>query len=294
MSSIQNRTTPIAPGSLDAPVSVVIPTYNRCDSVVIAIESVLAQTVQPAQIIIVDDGSDDDTAATISARFDQVQLLKQNNHGVSHARNQGIKASTQPWIAFLDSDDRWLPNKLDVQLQAINSTPNTVLCHCDEHWIRNGKRVNPMNKHKKRGGDIFEHCLPLCAISPSATLILRSLFDSIGLFDESMPACEDYDLWLRICAHHPVLFVNQALLEKTGGHNDQLSRKHWGMDRFRLHALAKLWHSSSLSEHQASLVLSTLKSKYDIIVNGATKRDNQPFIVELRSLYADLVDLADQ
>jgi len=294
VSSIQNRTTPVAPASLDAPVSVVIPTYNRCDSVVIAIESVLAQTVQPAQIIIVDDGSDDDTAATISARFAQVQLLKQNNHGVSHARNQGIKASTQPWIAFLDSDDRWFHNKLDVQLQAINSTPNTVLCHCDEHWIRNGKRVNPMNKHKKRGGDIFEHCLPLCAISPSATLIRRSLFDSIGLFDESMPACEDYDLWLRICAHHPVLFVNHALLEKTGGHSDQLSRKHWGMDRFRLHALAKLLRFSSLSEHQASLVLSTLKSKYDIIVNGATKRDNQPFIVELRSLYADLVDLADQ
>ncbi len=270
--------------------SVVIPTYNRCESVLAAIDSVLAQTVKPAQVIVVDDGSDDNTSAMITARFTQVQLIKQPNQGVSHARNQGINAATEPWIAFLDSDDRWFKNKLAIQLQAINNHSNTVLCHCDEHWIRNGKRVNPMNKHQKRGGDIFEHCLPLCAISPSATMVRRSLFDSIGLFDESMPACEDYDLWLRICAKHPVLFVDQALLEKTGGHSDQLSRKHWGMDRFRLHALAKLLRSSSLSDHQTKLALDTFNRKYGILIKGAIKRGNQPFIAELQSLYGDLAD----
>lgn len=275
---------------MQAPISVIIPSYNRCDSLCTALDSVLSQTRQPAQLIVIDDGSEDDTVQIVSERYPQVHLIQQQNHGVSHARNQGIQAATEPWIAFLDSDDRWFKNKIAVQMDAIASSPEYLICHCDEHWIRNGKRVNPMNKHQKRGGDIFEHCLPLCAISPSAVIIHQTIFDELGTFDESLPACEDYDLWLRICARHAVLFIEDALLEKTGGHDDQLSRKHWGMDRFRLHALAKLLRGTSLSEHQRALTQSVFMKKYTILLNGALKRDNHAFANELHALYSDLAD----
>lgn len=270
-------------------ISVVIPTYNRCSAVCEAIESVQNQTLPANEIIVVDDGSEDGTAAHIAKRFPGVQLISQSNHGVSHARNQGVQIASYSWIGFLDSDDRWFPKKLAVQMQAINEYPEFKLCHCDEHWIRNGKRVNPMNKHQKRGGDIFEHCLPLCAISPSAVLIHQSLFSTVGLFDESLPACEDYDLWLRICARFPVLFVDQALLEKTGGHEDQLSRKYWGMDRFRLQALAKLLRSNELSTIQTELTKAVFKKKFEILQTGAKKRANESFALELEQLYADLI-----
>jgi len=110
------------------------------------------------------------------------------------------------------------------------------------------------------------------------------------MFDESLPACEDYDLWLRICSCNPVLFVDSALLEKTGGHDDQLSKKHWGMDRFRLKALGKLLRSHSLSNEKKMLAESTFKRKYQILINGAKKRGNDAFVNELESLYADLID----
>lgn len=270
-------------------VSVVIPTYNRCASVCTAIESVIQQTLKPQEIIVVDDGSNDNTCAVLRERFPTVQLIEQKNQGVSHARNQGIKKASSPWIAFLDSDDRWFENKLAVQMNAIDASTDCRLCHCDEHWIRNGKRVNPMNKHKKHGGEIFQHCLPLCAISPSAVLIHQALFDEVGLFDETLPACEDYDLWLRICAKHPVLFVDQALLEKTGGHDDQLSRKHWGMDRFRLQALGKLLLSNCLTAEQTEQTRKVFKQKYDILLTGALKRENQLLAEELRDKYAKLL-----
>lgn len=276
---------------MQAPISVVIPTFNRCESLSTAIESVLDQTLAASQIIVVDDGSTDETANMVRSEFPSVELLQQDNHGVSHARNRGIAISNEPWIAFLDSDDRWFANKLQLQMEAINDSPKHMLCHSDEHWIRNGKRVNPMNKHQKRGGDIFEHCLPLCAISPSSVVIHNAIFKDIGTFDESLPACEDYDLWLRICAKHPVLYIEDALLEKTGGHEDQLSRKHWGMDRFRLQALAKLLRSQSLNAQQYVLTQATFNTKYDILLKGAKKRGNTEFAEQLESLYEDIISM---
>lgn len=273
---------------MQSTISVIIPTYNRRESVCDAIESVQQQTLLPQEIILIDDGSTDGTASLVKEQFPNVKLIEQSNHGVSHARNQGIQKASGTWIAFLDSDDRWFENKLAMQMAAITESPEHKLCHCDEHWIRNGKRVNPMNKHQKRGGYIFEHCLPLCAISPSAVIIHQSLFNEVGLFDESLPACEDYDLWLRICAMHPALFVDQALLEKTGGHEDQLSRKHWGMDRFRLHALAKLIRSQTLAEEQLEQTKLVFNKKYDILLKGAIKRENTQFSDELKALYSDL------
>jgi glycosyltransferase involved in cell wall biosynthesis len=255
-------------------VSVIIPSHDRAQVLCRALDSVLTQTVPAAEIIVVDDGSTDNTAALVAQRYPQVSYLYQPNQGVSKARNSGVEESRGEWLAFLDSDDEWLPEKLEKQMAALQQQPHYRLCHTDEIWIRNGKRVNPMDKHAKSGGFIFENCLPLCAISPSSVLIKRDLFEQTGGFDEQLPACEDYDLWLRICAANPVLFLEQQLLRKYGGHADQLSRKHWGMDRFRVQALEKILQSGVLDARQASAVTDTLRNKCQILAAGARKRGN--------------------
>jgi glycosyltransferase involved in cell wall biosynthesis len=240
-----------------------------------AIDSIINQTLQPLEIIVVDDGSTDKTAEMLAENYPGVLTLSQENLGVSSARNSGVEHSKGNWIAFLDSDDLWLPDKLEKQVELLNEFPGHRLCHSNEMWIRNGRRVNPMNKHKKSGGQIFEACLPICAISPSSALIEKQLLQEVGGFDEDLPACEDYDLWLRICAVHPVLYVEEPLLKKFGGHKDQLSRKFWGMDRFRVEALEKIIASGALTKTQELAASNVLLKKCRILADGARKRKKQ-------------------
>lgn len=273
-----------------ATVSVIIPTYNRIDSLSIAINSVLDQQYPADEIIVVDDGSTDGTSEWCKTTHPTVILITQANHGVSHARNRAIEIARGDWLALLDSDDRWFPEKLKFQMEAIGENPALRLCHCDEHWRRNGKRVNPKHKHRKYGGNVFRHCLPLCAISPSATLIHRSLFTDVGLFDESLPACEDYDLWLRITCQEEVLYLDQALLEKTGGHEDQLSQRYPAMDQYRLIALAKLLRAEQLSAEQRQQASEIFHDKLRIYCLGARKRGRHQSIQSMLSDYQDLID----
>lgn len=273
-------------------VSVIIPTHNRIDSLSIAINSVLDQQYPVNELIVVDDGSTDGTSEWCKQTHPDIILITQPNHGVSHARNRAIEVAQGEWIALLDSDDSWYPEKLRIQMDAISVNPETRFCHCDEHWIRNGKRVNPKNKHRKYGGNVFEYCLPLCAISPSASLIHTSLFSDVGLFDESLPACEDYDLWLRICCTEKVLFVDQALLAKTGGHEDQLSQRYPAMDQYRLVALAKILRAEILSSDQRLQALTVFHEKLRIFCLGARKRGRLQSIQHMLTVYQDLLDPA--
>ena len=266
-------------------IAVIIPTYNRSHTLRRALDSVNNQTVRPSEICVVDDGSTDETEQLLSRHYPQVNYVYQNNAGVSSARNAGVALTRGHWLAFLDSDDEWMPNKLERQLQEINSNNTFPLVHCDEIWIRNGVRVNAMHKHQKAGGEIFERCLPLCVISPSAVMIKRRLFEEVGGFDESLPACEDYDLWLRICSRHPVLYIEEALLRKYGGHDDQLSRQHWGMDRFRVKALVTLLNTGNLRPQQTQLTRAMLVNKCEILAQGAGKRGNK----ETASYYYSLI-----
>ncbi len=267
-------------------VSLIIPTFNRCSTLNRALTSVLQQTILPDEIIVIDDGSTDATAQMISREFPQVNYIAQGNKGVSAARNRGIQLAQGDWLAFLDSDDTWLPEKLTTQLHALKKSPKLKICHSDEIWIRNGVRVNAMHKHKKSGGWIFKQCLPLCAMSPSAVMIHRSVFDDVGLFDESLPACEDYDLWLRISAKYPVLFIEQALINKYGGHDDQLSHQYWGMDRFRIQALEKIIAQPGLSHENKKDAIQMLLKKARIFKNGALKRGK----IESALLYQTIID----
>ena len=256
-------------------ISAIIPSYNRCHTLQRALASVYDQGECLHEVIVVDDGSTDDSAAMVKALYPHVKLIRQSNHGVSHARNRGIEAASGTWIALLDSDDQWCPLKLRSQMQRLSASPQAKICHTDEIWIRHGQRVNPMRKHQKRGGWIFQHCLPLCVMSPSSVLIHREVFDKVGLFDENLPACEDYDLWLRMCAHYPVEYVPQPLLVKYGGHADQLSRRHWGMDRFRIMALEKIIQSGGLSAVDQRGAVNMLVAKCDILIQGSSKRGHE-------------------
>ncbi|NNE62484.1 MAG: glycosyltransferase [Gammaproteobacteria bacterium] len=267
-------------------ISVVIPSFNRLPLLIKALESVYSQKTEVDEVIVVDDGSDDNTAETIEKLFPGVLLLRQPNLGVSSARNRGIKAAKSQWIALLDSDDQWLPGKISAVHEVQREFPQYLLIHSDEIWIRDGVRVNAMHKHRKTGGWIFRNCLPLCVISPSAAVINRKVFDQVGYFDDSLPACEDYDLWLRICHQMPVYYIDKALIYKYGGHADQLSRKFWGMDRFRVRALQNLLASAQLKADDYQAAEAMLIKKLNILLKGARKHANQSLLDE----YSDLAD----
>jgi GT2 family glycosyltransferase len=252
-------------------ISVIIPTHNRRDFVREAIASVLAQTCQDFELIVVDDGSTDGTDEVVR-EFPRTRYLFQENRGVSAARNVGVASSRGELIAFLDSDDLWQPGKLAAQAAFFTAQPEARICQTEELWLRNGVRVNPRNKHRKPSGDIFAPSLQLCLVSPSAVMMRRELFEQMGGFDEEFPACEDYDLWLRIAAREPVHLIKEPLVIKRGGHADQLSHRFWGMDRFRIAALCKLLDSNVLSPEQRRQAEEVLRAKCAILAQGARKR----------------------
>ena len=257
-------------------ISVIIPTLNRCEFLKRALHSVLKQTLKPREIIVVDNGSTDKTFEMISSSFPNVKYLKQTKKGVSASRNKGILNSKSNWLAFLDSDDVWSHNKLEKQMAFNTKNKNRFrLIHTNEIWYRNGKFLNQLKKHKKSGGDIFKNSLILCCISPSSALINKEIFNEYGYFDEDLEVCEDYDLWIRITAREEVGYIDEPMLIKHGGHSDQLSKKFWGMDRFRIFSLEKNLKNNWFSIKQKESALEILIKKLEIIVNGANKRGNK-------------------
>lgn len=290
-------------------ISVIIPTYNRETLLPRAIDSILAQKDADFELLIVDDGSTDGTteygvrsteygakenALHRTPSAERVRFFSQLNKGPAAARNLGIRHARGEWITFLDSDDEWLPGKLKAQLEFFEENPDYLICQTEEIWIRNGTRVNPMKKHRKFGGFIFEKCLPLCVISPSAVMMHRKLFDEIGLFDESLPACEDYDLWLRIAAKHPIGLIEKPYVMKYGGHADQRSRQFPAMDRFRIQSLAKILSQNILTPEQASAARKVLEEKAKIYIEGALKRGKEKEAAEIRALISRDSNLGTQ
>ena len=262
-------------------ISVVIPTLNRINTLQRALDSVINQTYKPAEIIVVDNGSSDGTLKFLREQYPKITTLTENKVGVSSARNKGIKKSINQWIALLDSDDAWHPRKLEAQTSMLDSALKEYnLIHTDEVWFRNNKHINQMKKHKKQGGYIFERCLSLCCISPSSVLFKKNILDKVGLFDESLPVCEDYDMWLKICSSEEVLFAQDKLTYKYGGHKDQLSKSYWGMDRFRIKSIENIIKNFDLTNKQKKQAKKELIKKLKIIINGAFKRNNLSIVNE--------------
>ncbi len=271
-------------------VSVLIPTFNRASVIERAVNSVLNQTVQDLECLVIDDNSTDETVA-ILARIDDPRLKvisHDKNGGVSKARNTGFQHSSGPWIALLDSDDEWLPNRLELQLELAKIHPQLPLIHGEEVWVRNGKRVNLPKNYKKSGGAIFNKCLHLCLISPSATLMKRDLYEEMNGFREDYPVCEDYELWLRITAKYKVGFVEEPIVIKYGGHEDQLSSRYKAMDYWRVLAMHEVFQTGGLSADEESELRKVLLKKCEILRLGYLKHQNLlhlPFIEKLLAQY---------
>ncbi|RJP86427.1 MAG: glycosyltransferase [Desulfobacteraceae bacterium] len=268
-------TTPSKTAQADAPahplVSVIIPAFNRAWCLKKAIDSVLAQDYPHFELIVVDDGSTDETRNLLAEYAGAIKVIHlPAKHGVSAARNRGVAASSGTLIAFLDSDDYWYPQKLTAQVDFFNANPEALICQTEEIWIRDGKRANPKKKHKKLSGMIFQPSLALCLISPSAVMMRKTLFMKMDGFDESLPACEDYDLWLRITCRYPVYLISTPHIVKTGGHEDQLSSAE-GLDKFRIHALKKILMSGLLTDRQYRDAQEMLKTKCRIYADGCMK-----------------------
>ncbi len=252
-------------------VSVVIPTYNRANVVTRAIRSVLSQTYQNLEIIIVDDGSEDGTVKALT-RFSGIRIITQCNRGVSAARNAGIAKCQGELIAFLDSDDEWLPDKIRKQVLLYSAVKPEFICHSNELWMRGEKVVPQKGIHSKQGGFFFERAVQRCLISPSAVIISRVLLDTVGWFDEDLQAAEDYDLWLRITAFHEVDFVDEQLLIKHAGEPNQLSMTTTAIDRYRVKALEKILDNPRLSDAYRAAARLVLIEKSNILSNGFLKR----------------------
>jgi len=254
-------------------VAAVIPTFNRARLVERAVRSVLMQTMGELECVVVDDGSTDESFALLQqlAQEDpRVTLLRQENRGVSAARNLGVARSSAPWIALLDSDDCWLPEKLERQL-AFMAESGHEISQTEEIWVRNGRRVNPMRKHAKRSGDFFAASLERCLVSPSCTMFTRGFWQRVGPFDEGLRACEDYDLWLRALLEHEIGLLSEPLTIRHGGRPDQLSGQVLGQDLLRIKALRKLL-AGPLCEARRRLVLAALSRKAGIYIQGCVKR----------------------
>lgn len=270
-------------------VSVIIPTHDRADVLGRAVASVLGQTWTDFELFVVDDGSSDATAS-VMAEFDDPRLtgMHQENKGVSAARNLGIAASGGRYVALLDSDDYWMPDKLEKQIRFMAES-GFAICQTEEIWIRNGQRVNPRFKHAKPAGWFLERSLELCLISPSCVMFTRELWRELGPFDERLPACEDYSLWLRVGARHPVGLVPEALTVKTGGHADQLSRRIIGLDLYRIYAMIDLLRSMALGGEQRIMVEAALRERVRLYAQGCIKHGKDEEAVRVRELTAEVM-----
>jgi len=200
-------------------VSVIIPVHNRAATIQRATASVLAQEDVNLEVLVVDDASTDGTLHVLRTIQDpRLRILRQpRNLGVSAARNLGLAKAQGQMLALLDSDDWWLPGKMTRHLDYHCAGPWRI-SQTDEIWIRQGRRVNPKHKHAKPEGWFFAQALQACLISPSCVLFDRDFWSEVGPFDETLPACEDYDLWLRTLIRPPVGLYRGKLVCKTGGH----------------------------------------------------------------------------
>jgi len=266
--------------------TVIVPTFNRKDFLKIAVDSVFDQTFDDLEIIIIDDGSTDDTKKLVSKYSDKrIKYFYQENKGVSFARNKGIEESNGKYVAFLDSDDRWVANKLEKTFEYINNFPEIKIFHTEEVWYRRGRLLNQKKKHKKPDGYVYFNALPICCIGMSTAVVEKELFDDIGNFDESLPACEDYDLWLRATSRYEVKLIPESLTIKDGGRADQLSLQP-GLDKYRIQALDKILRSGTLNDEQYKKTKEELIKKCIIYTKGAEKRGKLDEVKHYQSIYA--------
>jgi len=208
--------------------------------------SVLNQTYEDLELIIVDDGSDDKAAGLTGGAEGFFQDFRVRVIHLEHTglpglvRNRGSEAARGRHLAFLDSDDIWEKNKLELQTNYFKAHPDIRICHTRELWLRNGKEISQAGQNHQRGGMIFQDALIKCIIGPSTVVMERSLFEETGGFREDMEIAEDYEYWLRITSFLEIGYIDTPLITKRAGHGSQLSEKYGHIEYFRIMGLKDL------------------------------------------------------
>jgi len=206
-------------------VSVVIPTYNYARYVPEAIDSVLAQSFEGLEVIVVDDGSTDRTAEILRAFGGQLRDIRQEHRGLSAARNTGIRAARGQYVAFLDSDDLWLPEKVSLQVARLDAEPEVGLVYGEALFFDDSTPAT-LTPHSHFGphpsGRILSWLVRQNVIPSPTPMVRRELFERVGLFDETLSACEDWDMWIRIARVCEIAYVNRVLAKKRQ-HQENMS-----------------------------------------------------------------------
>ncbi len=259
-------------------ICVVIPAFNREEMLMRAIKSVLDQTYPDFRLVVVDDAStvdmDEPKHFVQSPGHDWLTLDR--NSGPARARNVGADFCQWDWVCFLDSDDEWHPEKLERQVAWHQQNPEVRISQVKEKWVRNGREIKRPAHWKQKEGDLFSESVQRCSIGPSCVMIRHDLWSESGGFNEFYRACEDYELWLRICASDPIGLVDGDFLAvKNAGHGDQLSEIIPALDRYRVLALLELLVKDDLSDPQRDWAVQGVVNKGMIMAKGAAKRGKQ-------------------
>lgn len=311
-----------------AQVSVIVPTFNKKEQVREALQSVLDQKFQDIEILIADDGSTDGTPLALfkelGAQPEAIDVLAKMgnnsirpfthafqcggitvqyhygiNRGLSTARNRGIKSARGEYIAFLEPDDFWAPHHLSELISHLKRNREVKVCRVSERLIREGKSRAPKHPANRTTGWLFEASLDSSLMSISTVICHRSCFSICGCFDENMPACEEYDLWIRISSHFPIGFLDcNSVTRRTPRPADSI--RAWNWDRFRVYALEKAFQSGHITPEQRYLVAQSIVLKCERLVEGFKRqksdersnfyeRKRKRFTHEVRKLKSSMV-----
>lgn len=251
-------------------ITAIIPTFNRASYLLEAIESIENQTHKVDEILVIDDGSTDNTKELISSLH--VKYIYQENRGVSSARNLGIALASNDWVAFLDSDDTWNPNKIEIQTKFHKENPNLLASFSDEIWIREDKEIT-LKKHQQKEKPTFLNSLRSCKIGTSTFFAQKNFLQQIGGFDEELKVCEDYDLWLRILLENEIGYIAEKLTTKFAKASNQLSFTTAFIDSYRIKALLK-----HLNTVYADKICDEIAYKLAILKKGAIKHNNEQIL----------------
>jgi glycosyltransferase involved in cell wall biosynthesis len=283
--------------------SVVVPTCNKREQVAQALQSALAQTYRNFEIAIVDDGSTDGTPAHVFRTFgaepkaiDIVSHLNpaalrpffhhfvhdgvtfkyhyHTNRGLAAARNRGIRHARGSYVAFLEAEDRWDPTHLETQLAFLEANQGARISRVGEHPGRTCPRGRRPGRAERASGWLFASALENCPASISCAVIHRSCFTECGAFDENLPACEDYDLWLRLSARFPIYYVDGPEVVHRSP-RAEISPHAWTWDRFRVYALEKSFQSGHLDPEQRFLVSQEIVRRCERLVDGFRRQKSE-------------------
>ena len=261
--------------------SVVIPARNRGRTTRDAIEAVFRQTFPPKEIIVVDDCSDIPLERELCQYLPRVTIVRlEKRSGVSAARNAGAAICSEKYIAFLDSDDLWLPDKCRIQIGAMVKR-RWRASHTDEHWFRKDRWVNQGKRHTKYGGYIFCQILDKCRVSPSAFAVERDLFNHLGGFDELLTVCEDYEFFLRLALETEIGYIPQKLTIKRAIDENSLSATIKHIESIRLEILERFASQHEIPREYAEDLRNELERKRKIV---KMEEDSSPTVINSERL----------